>query len=104
MSNLTINPNDSLIDSSNGVINELDNSSDENKNSLDSLDNLINISKKALAILEQQKSVRNKKLGKAIKKNFNPFLKFVVDVKEYQRRRTILLTWKDHNSNTHYLL
>ncbi|CAG8713449.1 34475_t:CDS:1, partial [Racocetra persica] len=96
MSNLTINPNDSLIDSSNGVINELDNSSDENENSLDSLDNLINISKKTLAILEQQKSVGNKKLRKAIKKIFDPLLKFVVDIEEYQRR-TMPLTWKDHN-------
>ncbi|CAG8626219.1 23041_t:CDS:2, partial [Racocetra persica] len=46
---------------------------------------------------EQQKLVGNKKLEKAIKKNFDPLLKFVVDVKEYQRRRTMPLTWKDHN-------
>ncbi|CAG8751358.1 22417_t:CDS:2, partial [Racocetra persica] len=78
MSNLTINPNNSLMNNNNGVINELDNSLDENENSLNSLDNLINISKKALAILEQQKS-------------------FVVDVEEYQRRRTMPLTWKDYN-------
>ena len=66
-------------------------------------DDLIATTKKALVLLEEQKLAGSFKWCKAVKKSFNPITKLAQDVEQYQRKRTMPLTWKGHTDNTHYL-
>ena len=76
---------------------------DESNEDNELFDDLINITRKALSLLEEQKSAGNIKWCKAVKKSFNPITKLVQDVEQYQRKRTMPLTWKGHTDNTRYL-
>ena len=59
---------------------------DESSEDDNLFDDLINNTKKVLFLLEEQKLAGNTKWCKAVKKSFNPIIKLVEEVKQYQRK------------------
>ncbi|GES95941.1 ATP-dependent DNA helicase Pif1 [Rhizophagus clarus] len=57
-------------------------------------DDLIDTTEKALTLLKEQKSAGNIKWCKSAMKSFNGIIKLVKEVEQYQRKRTMPLTWK----------
>ncbi|CAG8831549.1 15829_t:CDS:1, partial [Racocetra persica] len=66
-------------------------------------DELISTTTKALNILKEQKTFNNIQWIKSIKKNFNSVNKMVDEIEQYQQKRMMPLTWKEHTHNTRYL-
>ncbi|PKY56448.1 hypothetical protein RhiirA4_476750 [Rhizophagus irregularis] len=66
-------------------------------------DDLIDTTEKALTLLKEQKSAGNIKWCKSAMKSFNGIIKLAKEVEQYQRKRTMPLTWKDHTNSTRYL-
>ncbi|PKB99497.1 hypothetical protein RhiirA5_505690 [Rhizophagus irregularis] len=64
---------------------------------------LIRLKRHFYSSKETKKSAVNIKWCKSTMKSFNGIIKLVKEVEQYQRKRTMTLTWKGHTNSTRYL-